>query len=92
MSVSSTNADTDAFSKWFNSFINGLLMVPVATLEVMAIMFSVYYIPNIIYKTICSKSKPFSIPMLSYVCKQIEDFLKPPAEPRSPIVVIPTEG
>ena len=92
MSVSSTNADTDVSSKWFNEFINGIITLAIAVVEVISFMFSLYYVPRIIYKTICSKSKPFSIPILSYVCKQIEDFLKPPAEPRSPIVVIPTEG
>jgi len=50
-------------------------MTPIAILEVMGIMFSVYYVPYIINKTICSKSKP--LPILSYVCRQIEDFLKP---------------
>ena len=47
----------------------------------MAMAFSLYFVPRIIYKTICSKSKPFSIPILLYVCKQIEDFMKPPEGP-----------
>jgi len=93
MSVSNTNTATssDSATNFVANWINSLITVAIAAVEAIALMFSVYYVPYILQKTICSKSKPFSIPILSYVCKQIEEFMKPSAEPRSPIVVIPTE-
>ena len=75
MSASNTNTDTQ--SNWVDSLINYLITISGAVLEVLAFMFSIYFVPRVIYKTICSKHKSFSIPILSYVCKQIEDFMKP---------------
>jgi len=75
MSASNTNTDTQ--SNWADSWINYLITISEAVLEVVAFMFSLYFVPRVIYNTICSKHKSFSIPILSYICKQVEDFMKP---------------
>jgi hypothetical protein len=79
--MSASNTNTDIQSNFADSLINSLITISEAVLEVVAFMFSLYFVPRVIYKTICSKHKSFSIPILSYVCKQIEDFMKPPEGP-----------
>jgi hypothetical protein len=79
MSASNTNTATSEDAA--NSYINAMVTIAISVLEALGFAFSIYFIPRIMYKTICYKHKSFSIPILSYVCKQIEDFLKPPPGP-----------